>query len=858
MNIAPKYLYNEQLDDVAFNVDAIRLALRNKVTYLGVVSGAVNNASPTQAELTAYATAAAAALFDGKAPFSSLKTGYVVRDGAGRDWRYHSSDIDKWKVVGRDSWAIGDVAGLQDALNGKADSAALTAHASNGAIHITSQERADWNAKQNALNRTITLTGGVTGYINDTGGSLSIATTLRALTASDIPDISGTYLPKAGGQMSGVIHANFAGAKMQYGDGTYVTVGEKGTTDTDTLALHGSSGIELQDATSILGALKLNLGAGVLKTDSAGNVSVISTGSSTTTFLRNDGTWGSLSLSGNIALTGDVTGSAAQNASGVSVNTTIANNAVTYAKMQTVQNLSVLGNATNTNPAAVTAIQAGTDGYVLRRSGTTLGFGQIAAAGIADGVITTAKLASGIGVLGQRTATSAAPAYYAPTAAGQYLRSTAANAYEWATVTIPTIPATAGLIYTASANATAFSALSLAAGNIPYATAANTPSVIAAPSTTAINYLRHTAAALTTVPAWVAASGATSVRADIGLGSGTGALEVANGGTNLTSIGTGTMLYATAANTLGAVARNTSTTPVVLRKANATDATAPVWGKVDLSTDVTGTLPVANGGTGGGSGSGSYVLKAGDTMMGRLDMSITKAYTSIVTASALGIQTNSPARTNNGLYIQPEGCGGTIIGNDSGSGSANEGVLFLLAQNASSASQIAMRSGSMSISSTSISVYGTTVNIASTNNVAATVNIGRSDSSYGSAVTVAGSTVTINSTGSTTIGSVTSTTARAPTLYMTPTGSAILRSYSPLILQGAVGTITRGQGVTISSDNSSDMIVVRFLKGANGVDNENQQNNFRFLIQGQYFNVQKHNGSSWVACTWDNANGRFQ
>ena len=41
-------------------------------------------------------------------------------------------------------------------------------------------------------------------------------------------------------------------------------------------------------------------------------------------------------------------------------------------------------------------VAAGTDGYVLRRSGTTLGFGQVATAGITDAAVTLAKLATDV------------------------------------------------------------------------------------------------------------------------------------------------------------------------------------------------------------------------------------------------------------------------------------------------------------------------------------------------------------------------------------------------------------------------------------------------------------------------------
>lgn len=68
----------------------------------------------------------------------------------------------------------------------------------------------------------------------------------------------------------------------------------------------------------------------------------------------------------------------------------LADAAVSAAKFRSSAALSVVGNATNAS-ASVSDIAAGTDGYVLRRSGTTLGFGTVAAAGLASGSVTTAK-----------------------------------------------------------------------------------------------------------------------------------------------------------------------------------------------------------------------------------------------------------------------------------------------------------------------------------------------------------------------------------------------------------------------------------------------------------------------------------
>lgn len=68
-------------------------------------------------------------------------------------------------------------------------------------------------------------------------------------------------------------------------------------------------------------------------------------------------------------------------------------------------------------------------------------------------------------------------------------------------------------------------------------------------------------------------------------------LTVTQGGTGLSSVTAGDMLYASASNTLAKLA-GVSDGNVLL------SGTAPSWGKVPLTTHVTGTLPIANGGTG--------------------------------------------------------------------------------------------------------------------------------------------------------------------------------------------------------------------------------------------------------------------
>ncbi len=72
-----------------------------------------------------------------------------------------------------------------------------------------------------------------------------------------------------------------------------------------------------------------------------------------------------------------------------------------------------------------------------------------------------------------------------------------------------------------------------------------------------------------------------------------GTLPTANGGTNLTTYTTGDILYASATNTLSKLADVATGNSLI----SGGVGVAPSWGKVGLTTHVSGTLPTANGGT---------------------------------------------------------------------------------------------------------------------------------------------------------------------------------------------------------------------------------------------------------------------
>ena len=73
----------------------------------------------------------------------------------------------------------------------------------------------------------------------------------------------------------------------------------------------------------------------------------------------------------------------------------------------------------------------------------------------------------------------------------------------------------------------------------------------------------------------------------------TGTLPIANGGTNLTTYTQGDIVYASATNTLGKLADVATGNSLISGGVGAD----PLWGKIGLTTHISGTLPTANGGT---------------------------------------------------------------------------------------------------------------------------------------------------------------------------------------------------------------------------------------------------------------------
>lgn len=169
------------------------------------------------------------------------------------------------------------------------------------------------------------------------------------------------------------------------------------------------------------------------------------------------------------ALTGDVTTTAG------SLATAIANSAVTYAKIQNLAGLSVMGRSANSS--GVGADITGIDGQVLRVSGTALGFGTIATAGLADASVTLAKMANlaANSIIGNSTGSAAVPTALGIGAGIATFLATPSSANLAAAITNET--GTGNLVFSASPTLTG---LTLVNGNIQIGAGTTSPQPLVA------------------------------------------------------------------------------------------------------------------------------------------------------------------------------------------------------------------------------------------------------------------------------------------------------------------------------------------------------------------------------------------
>lgn len=172
-----------------------------------------------------------------------------------------------------------------------------------------------------------------------------------------------------------------------------------------------------------------------------------------------------------------------------------------------------------------------------------------------------------------------------------------------------------------------------AVGDIPYASASTTLSKLAGVATG--NAL--ISGGVTTAPSWGKIGLTTHV---------SGTLAAANGGTGAASYTVGDILYASGTTALSALADVATGNALI----SGGVGVAPAWGKIALTTHVSGTLPAANGGTGAASYAVGDILYASGT-------TALSALADVATGNALisGGVTTAPAWGKVGLTTHISG-----------------------------------------------------------------------------------------------------------------------------------------------------------------------------------------------------------
>lgn len=274
---------------------------------------------------------------------------------------------------------------------------------------------------------TIVVSGSSPLVVNATTGNATCPTCVTSSGGGSITGVAPIAVSAAGA----VSLNNTAVTPAAYGSATAsptFTVDAQGRlTAAANVTITPAVGSITGFGTGVPAALAINVGSGgafVTFNGAGGTPSSITLTNGTglpTTALT-----GTLQAAQEPAHTGDVTNSAG------SLALTIANAAVTYAKIANLGALAVMGRSANSSGVGADIQATAASDAVLRESGSTIGFGTIATGGIANNAVTLAKLATQATntVLGNATSGSAVP-----TALAVGSCSTASSALIWTTNT---------------------------------------------------------------------------------------------------------------------------------------------------------------------------------------------------------------------------------------------------------------------------------------------------------------------------------------------------------------------------------------------------------------------------------------
>ena len=157
-------------------------------------------------------------------------------------------------------------------------------------------------------------------------------------------------------------------------------------------------------------------------------------------------------------------------------------------------------------------------------------------------------------------------------------------------------------------------------------------------------------------------------------------LKAKAGGTGQTSYAVGDLLYADTTTTLAKLADVATGNALISGGVN----TAPAWGKIGLTTHVSGTLPTANGGTGLTSFTSTGVLYASSTSALATSSNFTFDGTNVYAANIVAIGGSPLAGTKLDVYQDLGGIGDAAYFKDTGSGYGAGAVYIRFVNNAGS------------------------------------------------------------------------------------------------------------------------------------------------------------------------------
>ena len=187
-----------------------------------------------------------------------------------------------------------------------------------------------------------------------------------------------------------------------------------------------------------------------------------------------------------------------------------------------------------------------------------------------------------------------------------------------------------------------------------------------------------------------------------------GTLPIANGGTNLTSYTIGDIVYASAATTLASLADVATGNAII----SGGVGVAPSYGKIGLTTHVSGTLPIANGGT-----NSTATPTAGGAGYGT---GTAHAYTAAGTSgnALISAGASAPAFGNLALGTANTNVSGALTATNGGTGVAGSltGILYGNGTSAQSVATAAQMLTGMGVATTSTSGYLSSTNWNTFNN----------------------------------------------------------------------------------------------------------------------------------------------